>query len=269
MHTPELRARSCLRDVMVACGLESPYRGAWFCSTAIRICLAIDSQGNPHLAYRNPPDAHLFHAVKSVDNWTLTEVATRLTSDHRAGGVSGLALVVHPGQLIPELRDTPHFAYGDLGSGGLGYARLGSEPSPITVEVEDSADSRPLTFGFPAMAFDPETEEIHIAYVGILTQGGPAPFVSVRRKKIPDPLKGTVSAQTIALSAAANRGQFRVAYADANAIKLASRSRSGAWTVEVVDSMSGVLPSLAYDNLGTASLAYEQGGQLKYAHLPE
>jgi hypothetical protein len=313
---------------------REPVSGGLALLDGIRVCLAIDSQGNPHLAFRSPPDGHLFHAVKSADKWTLTEVHTRLTLDHGFGGISGLALVVHPGQQIPELRDTPHFAYGDLGLPGLGYARLGSEPSPITVETLASTDPRRASFGFPSMVIDPETEEIHIAYVSILDEGSPTPFVSVRRKKIPDPLAGTVSQVTViegstsinissptsvarttgpiaatcisyfdfanktlkawfstaelpdplietvessvnnsgitvALSAAVNRRQFRVAYADANAIKLASRSPSATWTVEVVDPVSGVLPSLAYDNFGTASLAYEQGGKLKYAHRSE
>ena len=70
-------------------------------------------------------------------------------------------------------------------------------------------------------------------------------------------------------SAAASRDQFRVAYADDNAIKLASRSESGVWTVEVVDPVSGLLPSLAYDNSGTANLAYATNGNLKYARRSE
>jgi len=70
-------------------------------------------------------------------------------------------------------------------------------------------------------------------------------------------------------SAAARRGDFRVAYADTDAIKLASRSPSGVWTVEAVDAVSGGTPSLAYDNSGTANIAYAAGGQLKYARRSE
>jgi hypothetical protein len=70
-------------------------------------------------------------------------------------------------------------------------------------------------------------------------------------------------------SAAANRGDFRIAYADSDAIKLASRSRSGVWTVEMVDAVSGGSPSLAYDNSGTAHIAYIAGGGLKYARRSE
>jgi len=66
-------------------------------------------------------------------------------------------------------------------------------------------------------------------------------------------------------SAAANRGAYRVAYADVDAVKLASRSPSGTWTVEAVDAVSAGSPSLAYDNAGTANIAYVAGGTLKYA----
>jgi len=62
---------------------------------------------------------------------------------------------------------------------------------------------------------------------------------------------------------------FRVAYADANAVKLASRNQFGDWTVEIVDPVSGISPSLAYDNSGTAHLAYAAGGKLKYARRSE
>jgi len=70
-------------------------------------------------------------------------------------------------------------------------------------------------------------------------------------------------------SAAANRGDFRVAYSDTDAVKLASRSPSGTWTVEAVDAVSAGSPSLAYDNAGTANIAYVAGGALKYARRSE
>jgi len=70
-------------------------------------------------------------------------------------------------------------------------------------------------------------------------------------------------------SAAQNRGAFRVAFADTDAIKLASRSQSGNWTVEIVDGVSGGTPSVAYDNSGKANIAYAVGGKLKYATRTE
>jgi hypothetical protein len=59
-------------------------------------------------------------------------------------------------------------------------------------------------------------------------------------------------------------GKFGVAFADTDAIKLASRSRFGDWTVEIVDGVFGGTPSLAYDS-GKANIAYAAGGKLKYA----
>jgi hypothetical protein len=70
-------------------------------------------------------------------------------------------------------------------------------------------------------------------------------------------------------SAAAKGNDFRVAYADADAIKLASRDRFGDWTIEAVDAVSGGTPSLAYDNAGTANIAYVAGGKLKYGRRSE
>jgi hypothetical protein len=69
-------------------------------------------------------------------------------------------------------------------------------------------------------------------------------------------------------SAAVKGNDFRVAYADTG-VKLASRSPSGAWTVEVVEAVSAGSPSLAYDKTGTANIAYAAGGTLKYARRSE
>ena len=54
-----------------------------------------------------------------------------------------------------------------------------------------------------------------------------------------------------------------------DAVKLASRSPSGTWTVEAVDAVSAGSPSLAYDNAGTANIACVAGGTLKYARRSE
>jgi len=70
-------------------------------------------------------------------------------------------------------------------------------------------------------------------------------------------------------SAAANAGAFRIAFADFDAVKLASRSQSGTWTLEVVDPVFGGSPSLAYDNARTANIAYVTNGSLKYARRSE
>ena len=70
-------------------------------------------------------------------------------------------------------------------------------------------------------------------------------------------------------SVAAKGAGFRIAYADTDGIKLASRSPAGDWTIETVDAVSGGSPSLAYDNAGTANIAYVANGRLKYARRSE
>ena len=70
-------------------------------------------------------------------------------------------------------------------------------------------------------------------------------------------------------SAARNGALFRVAFADANAMKLASRSKSGDWTTEVVEAVGSTSPSLAYDNAGTANIAYATGARLRFGRRAE
>jgi hypothetical protein len=293
-----------------------------FVGSSSRPLLAIDSQGNPQLAYRDLSSGELIHAVKSAGQWTFTHVVTRLTPDHRPSGVGSIAFALNPGRLDPESRDVAFFVYVDLATDGIGFAHTGSiGPTPVTVQ-DDPNDL--FTFGEPSATFDP-SEGFFVAYVGFFHTGAPQDTVSVRATLITDIEKGTFAApaviedsqfinvrstsivrtfsdgciayfdiagktlkasvsqigsssiETVAAnvnnivtpSAAANRGDFRVAYADTDAIKLASRSPSGVWTVEVVDAVSGGSPSLAYDNSGTANIAYAAGAQLKYARRSE
>ncbi|PGQ46909.1 hypothetical protein [Bacillus thuringiensis] len=69
---------------------------------------------------------------------------------------------------------------------------------------------------------------------------------------------------SVALEPGARHG-YRIAFGDGNNLKLASRNRFGVWVVEVVDPDGGDMPSLAYDNLGNAHIAYTVGETLKYA----
>ncbi|CCF17014.1 hypothetical protein BLGI_4995 [Brevibacillus laterosporus GI-9] len=62
-----------------------------------------------------------------------------------------------------------------------------------------------------------------------------------------------------------SRHGYRIAFGDENKLKLASRNRFGVWFVEVIDPDGGDMPSLAYDNLGNAHIAYTVGKTLKYA----
>jgi hypothetical protein len=62
---------------------------------------------------------------------------------------------------------------------------------------------------------------------------------------------------------------FRIAYGDDNKLKLASRNQFGEWSVEVVDSEGGDMPSFNYDRPGNAHIAYAVGQKLKYARGTE
>lgn len=85
---------------------------------------------------------------------------------------------------------------------------------------------------------------------------------------LPEPDKEIVAATVFPVvpSAAKAPGKdFRIAYGDDNKLKLASRDQFGAWTIEVVDSEGGDMPSFNYDRSGNAHIAYAVGRTLKYA----
>ena len=70
-------------------------------------------------------------------------------------------------------------------------------------------------------------------------------------------------------SAAKHRGLYRIAFADDNKVKLASRDRLTHWTIEVVDAAGGAMPSLVYDNADNCHIGYVSGSTLKYATRKE
>lgn len=70
-------------------------------------------------------------------------------------------------------------------------------------------------------------------------------------------------------SAAKHLGFYRVAFADDNKTKLASRNRLGNWSVEIVDAAGGAMPSLGYDLENNCHIGYVAGTALKYATRKE
>src|SRR5438874_7247234 len=73
-----------------------------------RVCLEIDSHGNPQIAFLDGTNHFLIYGVKMNNNWTFTTVPTHFR-DPRS--VLNFSFKLHPGRVTPELRDTPHFAY--------------------------------------------------------------------------------------------------------------------------------------------------------------
>lgn len=294
--------------------------GSAFTGIDSRPRIAIDSQGNPQIAYRDLTGGDLIHGVNRNGQWSFTHIPTRLTPDHRPGGVGSVDFALHPGRDDTESRDVAYFVYVDAATDGIGFAHTGNlGPTPVTVQ-DDPNDL--MLFAGPSAAFDP-SEGYFVAYVGIFQNGSPQDDISIRATNVVDIVQGEFSQPAViegsqfinvrrptsivrtfsegclayfdsanktlkahiasffgpsgievvatninnivTPSAAAQADQFRVAYADIDAVKLASRSRSGTWTVETVDAVSAGSPSLAYDNAGRTSIAYVAGGELKYA----
>jgi hypothetical protein len=284
-----------------------------------RICLEIDSQGNPHIAYRELSSGNLYYGFKRDNRWEFTPVPTSLFF-HDPRGVSGYAFKLHSGRLTPELRDTPHFVFHDLTSNSLGYTRKVGGEFKITKVSEGNAWSVGLN---PSMDFDDLSETFLIAYTEELDNGpGTEPLSRVSVTRIQDPLEGTIGFKSlleqgrfrvvrptsitsdtkwcvaygdftnntlkasvfdfglpephkeivaatvfpVTPSVAKAPGKdYRIAYGDDNKLKLASRNQFGEWNVEIIDPSGGEIPSLAYDNLGNAHIAYMLGNTLKYA----
>jgi hypothetical protein len=91
---------------------------------------------------------------------------------------------------------------------------------------------------------------------------------SFQDASLAEPHKEIVAAATfpvVSSVAKAPGKDFRIAYGDDNKLKLASRNQVGEWTVELVDSEGGDMPSLSYERSGSAHIAYAAGQRLKYA----
>jgi hypothetical protein len=283
-----------------------------------RVCLEIDSEGNPHIAYLDNNNL-LTYGVKRNNQWTFTPVPTSRFNDPR--GVSGYAFRLHSGRLSPELRDTPYFAFHDLTSDALGFTRKVAGQFKRIKVAEDNLFNVGL---YPSMAFDDLSGTFLVAYIEELEQGDTIPpLTRVRMTRINDPVEGTVGftsllengqfrvvrstsitspdggwcvayadftnntlkasvfdfslpephKEVVAATvfpvipsvARAPGENYRIAYGDENKLKLASRNQFGVWIVEVVDPDGGGMPSLAYDNLSNAHIAYTVGNTLKYS----
>jgi hypothetical protein len=110
--------------------------------------VAIDSHGNPHIAYFDTTKLRVKYAWRENGIWK-TEVVDQLTGEWTLNDHLSLAL-------DPEGR--PHIAYWDPGSGSLKYASLGEKG--WTVETVVSTDH---IGGYPSLALDAQGKP-YIAY---------------------------------------------------------------------------------------------------------
>ncbi|WOX23716.1 hypothetical protein [Streptomyces solicathayae] len=130
-----------------------------------RVCLALDSQGNPHIAYRDLGDDHLIYGVRN-GAWSFEEVPTQGGIHPR--GARHISLGLHPDRFGSGLKDTPHLAYHDMFHTGLGYAaKVPDDDGHVTwkghVKEVDNPDSPHDAGLYTSLVFDAD-ETISIAY---------------------------------------------------------------------------------------------------------
>ena len=93
-----------------------------------KVCLDIDSEGNPHIAYKEASSGHLVYGVRRENHWSFRTVPTKL-GRLEPGTVTGYDFRLRFQRDTPELHDTPHFVYHDVSTGQLGYTRRMSDGS--------------------------------------------------------------------------------------------------------------------------------------------
>ncbi len=275
-----------------------------------RVCLAIDSQGNPQVAYIDDSSNHLIWAVKRGDSWTFTHVPTRFLIDPQ--NVDAISFQLELGGSDPAAQDTPHFAFHDAGQQALGHTTIvdGKLQATVVEQIGIGVHAECFDTGLhPSLAWDPHASPM-LAYfnindtgdlmalrnatllngtwqIALLVPGGrkmgasvPVAF-GIRAVAYFDVLNsalkvwadgedrivapGILNGRLLPSAAVNVFQQPRVAYEDESKLKLASRDKFGEWTVQIVDPAGGFMPSLAYDNLGNAHIAYTAGNTLKYA----
>ncbi len=162
----------------------------------------------------------------------------------------------------------------------LGIFQTGAPQDTVSVRSAHIVDIEKGTFSTPTVIEGSQFINVRRPTSIVRTfSGGCLAYFDIASKTLKASINsgGLSSIETVAAnvgnivtpSAAAKGSDFRVAYADIDAMKLASRSRSGDWTIEAVEAVSGGSPSLVYDNAGTANIAYAAGAKLKYARRSE
>lgn len=151
-------------DGEVRCGRK--VAGAWVSenihmrtstTTEDRICIAVDSHGDQHIAFKDRDSGHLVYGVKQ-SAWTLEEVPTR--GGTLARGVAHISFQLHPGKVSPEQRDAPHLSFHDTLNSALGHiVKTGERWHPTLIEDPDIRSAGLFT----SLAIDVE-ERIRIAY---------------------------------------------------------------------------------------------------------
>lgn len=169
-----------------------------------RVCLEIDSRGNPQIAFLDGTNHFLIHGVKLHNDWTFTNVPTQFRD---ARSVINFSFKLHPGRLTPELRDSPHFAYKDMSGPNLGYTRMfGGRLEATTVDdraAENKAadDTGAFDDGLhTSLRFEVLSEELQIAYFDQRNLDGGSPIQRLLLARILDVEANIISRTTAILS---------------------------------------------------------------------
>ena len=136
-----------------------------------RVCLAIDSQGNPQVAYIDDSSNHLIWAVKRGDSWTFTHVPTRFLIDPQ--NVDAISFQLELGGSDPAAQDTPHFAFHDAGQQALGHTTIvdGKLQATVVEQIGIGVHAEGFDTGLhPSLAWDPHASPM-LAYFNINDTG--------------------------------------------------------------------------------------------------
>jgi hypothetical protein len=248
-----------------------------------RVCLDIDSEGDPHVAYRDT-EAELIYGVRKGGSWTFEKVPTRIGLA-TPGGATDYGLRLHFRPDSPKLQNTPHLVFRDLLTGSIGYARkvqLAGDPGPKFRLVEAAHAVSPIfEMGSSSMAFDEFAGAFRIVYVEDHSGQNldPPALHRVWTKIILDPLEGTLGEPSQLAqgnfnviretTVTANVPNFCTAYHNSTDKKLIAHYRVlglvDAVTEELADVSNAVCPSAATTSMGKYRVAFDDVDGLKLA----
>lgn len=255
-------------------------------SVGTHTSVAVDAQGNPHIAYMENANGDIKHAAKSGGAWVIQVIHAgtglegypfsglslkldgsgnpRVAYTHRFNSASvnyaaksagtWTIEVVDANGFTPSLaldsQGNPHIAYYSAGPGTLKYAHKSGG-----VWTLETVDARYIVGFTPSIAIDAAGNP-HISYVGGYLTGSLEYAVKSAGSWSIETVDNTVCTQLSSLVLDAN-DNARIAYLDCTNADLRYASRAGgAWTIETADAVNGTWASLALDEQGNPHIGY-------------
>jgi hypothetical protein len=279
--------------------------GAISISEENRVWLQLDSAGNPQIAYVAQISSRLVHGVKGKTEWTFQNIPSSTLAPIHISFVIHPGPFTTELRDTPHFlfRDGSQngLGYTRLINGEFETVKISPEATEsgmFTSAVVDR-NSEEINIAYVANLADPAHQMMHFIRVmdptaqvlsidkgtlSVAPQLGKGRYIRLtsiagetgrnciacydatdRTLKAFVQESGVVSHEKIVQNVGRNRGLYRVAFADANKMKLASRDRFLNWTIETVDATGGAMPSLAYDKANNCHIGYVAGTTLKYA----